>query len=75
MVHVSVNYAFCFYETKMLRKDAHSVQRDMAAGAAALRRECASSAHFHKGKGFRNGKKTKTKNKGGAGACGALEQV
>ena len=30
----------------MLRKDAHSAQRGMAAGAAALRRECAPSAHF-----------------------------
>ncbi|OUQ13404.1 hypothetical protein B5E84_17460 [Lachnoclostridium sp. An14] len=30
----------------MLRKEAHSAQRNMAAGAAALRRECAPSAHF-----------------------------
>ena len=30
----------------MLRKEAHSAQRNMAADAAALRRECAPSAHF-----------------------------
>ena len=30
----------------MLRKEAHSAQRKMAADAAALRRECAPSAHF-----------------------------
>ena len=30
----------------MLRKEAHFAQRKMAAGAAALRRKCAPSAHF-----------------------------
>ena len=29
---------------KMLREDAHSAQRNMAAGAAAFRRECVSPA-------------------------------
>ena len=31
---------------ELLRKEAHSARRKMAAGAAALRRECALSAHF-----------------------------
>ena len=34
------------YEIKTLREDAHSAQRNRAALAAALRRECAPSAHF-----------------------------
>ena len=32
---------------KSVRREAHSAQRKMAAGAAALRRECAPRAHFY----------------------------
>ena len=44
---------------KTLREDAHYAQRNMAAFAAALRRECALGAHFFIGPQKRNSRNMK----------------